>query len=240
MMMAMAIINRKNNENGATLVALLALMSIIAITALAVAPSIVQEVQRQKELESISRGEEVADAIRQYVQVFNKLPNSIDDLLEGIPLGTKKRQILRKSASIDPLSDDGKWRLVKPTSQTFIDFARRVQNYNGGVMPSSPRSQIFEQASIQLVNSINTKTDEELKDADSAEDVDDETENVQFIGVISKSKNRSVVAYYGLENHSKWLFTPLFRSQGASATTQQGIRGLGNSNTSSTPNPNEE
>lgn len=237
MMTAMAT-KPENKEKGATLVALLALMTIIAITALAVAPNIVQEVQRQKELESISRGEEVADAIKQYVLVFNKLPNSMDDLLEGLPQGTKKRQILRKSASIDPLSEDGKWRLVKPDGKTLVNFARRVQNYNGGVLPANP-TPAFDRFAFALVNSINTKSEEELKDADSAEEVDDETENVQFIGVVSKSKSRAVVAYYGLENHSKWLFTPMFRGQGASAI-QTGARGngvFGNSNTTTRQPP---
>jgi type II secretory pathway pseudopilin PulG len=233
-MMAMAII--KKREKGATLVALLAIMTIMAITMLAVAPSIVQEVQREKELEAISRGEEVAEAIKQYVSVLNKLPNSMDDLLEGLPQGTKKRQILRKSASIDPLSDDGKWRLVKPDAKTFINFARRVQNYNGGVLPANP-TRAFDSFMLNIVNSINTKSEEEIKDADSAEEVDDDTESVQFIGVISKSKSHSVVAYYGLENHSKWLFTPMFRGQGASAIqTPRGGGAFGtNSNTSKEP-----
>src|SRR5205814_3140595 len=103
------------------------------------------EVQRSKELEAISRGEEVAAAIKQYVEFYGgaKLPNSMDDLLEGLPQGTKKRMILRASAAIDPLSEDGKWRLIKPDPQLIGKFARRVQNYNGGVLPPNP-SQLFD------------------------------------------------------------------------------------------------
>jgi type II secretory pathway pseudopilin PulG len=222
----------KHGEKGAALVALLALMTIIAITALAVAPNIVQEIQREKELESISRGEEVADAIKQYVTFYQgaKLPRTMDELLEGLPQGTKKRQILRKSASIDPLSEDGKWRLVKPDAKTLINFGRRVQNYNGGILPANP-STLFDRFGFGLVNSLNTKSDEELKDADSAEEVDEETENVPFIGVVSQSKSRAVIAYYGLENHSKWVFTPMFRGEGANAI--QTGKGLGGGNGSS-------
>jgi type II secretory pathway pseudopilin PulG len=237
--MTAMVIKLRSSEKGATLVALLAIMTIMAITMLAVAPSIVQEVQREKELEAIARGEEVAEAIKQYVSALNKLPNSMDDLLEGLPQGTKKRQILRKSASIDPLSDDGKWRLVKPDAKTFINFARRVQNYNGGVLPNNPEPQrVFSNFSIAIVNSINTKSEEEIKDADSAEEVDDDTESVQFIGVISKSKSHSVIAYYGLENHSKWMFTPMFRGQGASAITPSG-KGPFDSNSNTSKEPNE-
>ena len=89
-------------------------MTIFAIALLAVAPTVQIEVQREKELESIRRGEEVAEAIRLYLlhNGGTKYPDSIDELLEGLPQGTKKRQILRPSAAIDPLSEDGKWNLV--------------------------------------------------------------------------------------------------------------------------------
>ena len=89
-----------------TLIAVMAMMAIFAVALLAVAPSVQQEVQREKELESIRRGEEIADAIRWYMLAHNgKLPESIDDLLEGVPQGTKKRMILRPSAATDPLSE---------------------------------------------------------------------------------------------------------------------------------------
>jgi type II secretory pathway pseudopilin PulG len=222
MMMMVTAMDNNKSQKGAALVGLLAFMTLVTITLLAVAPNIVQEVQRSKEEESIRRGEEVADAIRQYVIAYGgaKLPNSMDDLLEGIPQGTKKRQILRASAAIDPLSEDGKWRLVKTDSKSLINFGRRVQNYNGGVLPANP-SQVFDRFAFALVNSLNTETEEELKDVDSSEDVDDETENVQFIAVVSKSKSRSIIAYYGIENHSKWIFTPLFRGQGIGSAIQK-------------------
>ena len=129
--------NGQNSEQGMSLIAILAIMTLFSIALLAVAPSIQQGVQREKELEAIRRGEEVAQAIRAYVNFYNgaKLPESIDDLLEGLPQGTKKVQILRESAAIDPLSEDGKWNLV-PMNK-MANFARRVQNYNNGLLPSS-------------------------------------------------------------------------------------------------------
>ena len=93
--MPMVMRNRKirnpKSEEGMSLLAVMAAMVIFAIALLAVAPTIQQGVQREKELESIRRGEEIADAIRQYVVYHKgtKLPNSMDDLLEGLPQGTK-------------------------------------------------------------------------------------------------------------------------------------------------------
>jgi type II secretory pathway pseudopilin PulG len=210
-------IANRQSEQGMSLLAVLAVMSIFAMSLLAVAPTVYIEVQREKELEQIRRGEEVAKAIEQYVLFYQgrKLPNSMDDLLEGLPQGTKKRMILRPSAAVDPLSEDGKWRLVKPTSQAFISFGKRVQVYNNGLLPSSS-SRIFDQYALPLVNIINTKSESDTEEADETE-IDDVTDNTPFIGVASQSKSKSIIAYYGIENHSKWIYTPLFRGAGTSA-----------------------
>ena len=108
-------VNRKrsNGESGMTLFAIMAMMVIFAVALLAVAPSIQLQVQREKELESIRRGEEVADAIRQYVIYHRgtKLPESIDDLLEGLPQGTKKRMILRPSKTIRSVNQRNEIRI---------------------------------------------------------------------------------------------------------------------------------
>jgi type II secretory pathway pseudopilin PulG len=215
MKMAMANPDFRKDERGMTLVAVMAMMVLFTVALLAVAPSVHQEVQREKELESIRRGEEIADAIRQYV-VFHrgtKLPESIDDLLEGLPQGTKKRMILRGSAATDPLSEDGKWRLIKPDPQTIAAFAKRVQAFNNGVLPGTGGSQqeiqYFNKYSVLIVNNSVTGSEDDSDIVDDAFDV--VTDNQPFIGVASQSRSKSILAYYGIEKHSNWIFTPLFR-----------------------------
>src|SRR5215208_7426082 len=76
----------RRSEAGYTLVALLAMMTVLALFAMAVAPSIQQQAQREREQEAIFRGEQVADAIRSYYKdrlrfgvVGNQaLPTSMD------------------------------------------------------------------------------------------------------------------------------------------------------------------
>ena len=221
--MTTATANRKqpNGESGMTLFAIMAVMAIFAIALLAVAPSVQQGVQREKELESIRRGEEIADAIRQYVIFHNgaKLPESMDDLLEGLPQGTKKRMILRPSAATDPLSDDGKWRLIKPDPKMIASFAKRVQTFNNGLLPDSPQPKAyFDKYSVMIVNNADTGTEDDT-DIDD-DDFDVTTDNQPFIGVASQSRSKSVIAYYGIERHSNWIFTPLFRGTGVMITGQ--------------------
>src|SRR2546421_8897660 len=132
--------SRLTGERGYTLIALLALMSLLALFALAAAPRIQQQAQREREKEAIFRGEQVADAIRSYyryrgAQGVNALPTSMDQLLEGIPRGTKKLQILRSEAAHDPLSTDGEWRLIGPTSSDFSHFLESLTVYGGWGAP---------------------------------------------------------------------------------------------------------
>src|SRR5437867_569233 len=94
---------QQHREEGYTLVALLAVMTVLALFALAAAPSIRQQAQREREIEAIYRGEQMAEAIRVYYSYQQSrvgpgdpaLPTSVEKLLEGLPSGTKKVQILR-------------------------------------------------------------------------------------------------------------------------------------------------
>src|SRR4029079_13929812 len=62
---AVAVASRRS-EGGYTLGALLAMMTVLALFAMAVAPSLKQQAQREREQEAIFRGEQVADAISAY------------------------------------------------------------------------------------------------------------------------------------------------------------------------------
>ena len=198
-----------------TLIAVMGIMVIFATALLAVAPTVMHDVQREKELESIRRGEEVARAIEAYVIYYRgaKLPESIDDLLEGLPMGTKQRMILRPSAATDPLSEDGKWRLVQPEPQQIANLAKRIQDYNNGILPSNP-SQMFDRWAVVIVNNVTMPDESDAAEPDP--DYEDITDNVPFIGVASQSRSKSILTYYGAENHSKWIYTPLFRGAGSS------------------------
>ncbi|MEP6635174.1 MAG: hypothetical protein ABJB97_00515 [Acidobacteriota bacterium] len=211
----------QSSEAGYTLVALLAVMTLLALFAMAAAPNIRQQAQREREKEAIFRGEQVADAIRAYyVAKANSgvgvgeqsLPTSIDQLREGIPIpgGAKKLQVLRASAARDPLSTDGEWRLVAPRTQALMDFQRSLIAYAGNVLPppSDPQlSQLQQFAAPLLTNVLNSGS---LGTAPGGEDTSANSTG-PFVGVASRSKNNSVLYYYGIDRHDQWVFTPLFR-----------------------------
>jgi type II secretory pathway pseudopilin PulG len=200
-----------SDERGYALVALLVVMSLMALLALAAAPQVRQQTQREREKEAIFRGEQVAAAIRLYYQYrgnqgVNSLPTSMDQLLEGIPRGTKKLQILRSEAARDPLSSSGEWRLVGPTSPEIGKFVRSVTVYSGGV-PPAPRLPGLAGLIPQMTNILDSES------TDTAPGGEDTSANSSgpFLGVASRSQRNSVMTYYGIERHDEWIFTPLFK-----------------------------
>ncbi len=194
-------------EQGYILVALIALMTILALMLIAVAPSARQQAQREREIEAIFRGEEVAHAIGVYVRATGgQLPTSMDQLLEGVPRGTQKVQILRAAAAHDPLSSSGEWRLIRPGSPELLDFQRKVMLYADGNLPPTHEAAL-QRYVVQMTSLVNTGSDESApaNQSDSGSGIG------PFIGVASSSERESVVNYYGIDHHNQWVFTPLFR-----------------------------
>lgn len=202
--------SRRPGEHGYTLVALLALMSIMALLFVSAAPSLRHQTQRTLEEEAIWRGEQVAEAIRLYVAARRQLPTSMDQLLEGVPRGTKKVQILRPVAAIDPLSTNGEWRLVKKNDSAFLDFQRAVVAYSGTPMLPT-RDQAFLAVAGPPTIITNILDTGGSQDCESGAEDSSSSSSGQFIGVASRSHRKSIIAYYGIECHDKWIFTPYFR-----------------------------
>jgi type II secretory pathway pseudopilin PulG len=205
----------RQHERGYTLVALLALMTILALFAAAAAPSLQQQARREREKEAIFRGEQVAEAIRLYYRYKVSqgmtgdlaLPSSIDDLREGLSVGTKKVQILRSSAARDPLSKSGEWQMVRPRSNELADFQRSVMSYAHNLKPETRDDQLKAAEAFMappvLPNPSGTPTPSPSGNSGNS--------SGPFIGVSSEDKTNSVLFYYGIDRHDGWIFTPLFR-----------------------------
>lgn len=212
---------RRQSEGGYTLVALLAMMTVVALFAMAVAPSVQQQSLREREKEAIFRGEQVADAIREYYRNRGTrvggvgdqaLPRSIDDLLQGVPIpgGSKTRQILRPSAARDPLTIEGEWRFILPRSDALIDFQQSLLFYTNNVVPTPRDAQMaqLQQFAVPPIVSVNNLGS--LAPTRRSTSASDDATG-PFVGVASRSERDSVLTYYGIERHDQWIFTPLFR-----------------------------
>lgn len=194
----------RGGERGYALVALLALMTVMMLLMMAAAPRARQQARRELEREAISRGEEVAEAIRLYVRHTGTLPTSIGQLVEGVPRGAKRLHILRASAARDPLTPSGEWRLIGVGHPALAALARDVALYAGGVTPrtTDPAFEAYHLRINSLVNFGPAPPDPAAAAGSSTG---------PFLGVASASRRESVLHYYGLARHDRWVFTPLFR-----------------------------
>ncbi len=196
------------------LVALLAVMAIMALLLVAAAPSIRQQSLRAREALAISRGEEVAEAIRRYYIATGgtnggQLPSSMEKLLEGAPVPgrTKKLQVLRAEAARDPLSKSGEWKLIRQTDvDQIVQFQKDILAYTSGASPatSQPMTVFAPQSIGGIVNVV-------PKPPPPCDEDDSENAPGAFIGVASRNRCNSVITYYGIDRHDHWIFTPLFR-----------------------------
>jgi len=194
-------------------VALLAVMTVLMISMMAAAPALRQQARRERELEAIARGEEVAEAIRNFIHLAKRPPTSMDELLEGAPVGTKKIQVLRESASRDPLSKSGEWKTIKVNDPVLVTFIRDLGKYAEGRMPN-PNDRDKDGTMTALAQQLPRVTN--ILDIDSGagpsggEDSSSNS-NGPFIGVASRSDRESIVTYYGIDHHNGWVFTPFYR-----------------------------
>lgn len=195
-------------ETGYALVAMLALMTILALAMVAAAPRLHQQNVRELEKEAIIRGEEVAEAIAAYHRIKGAPPKSIEDLLQGVPVGTKKIQILRPSAAIDPLSGSHEWRYIKRGDKELTDFQQKVMLY-ANLRQLPPMRETWMQPYYSTITGL-VDLKEDNEEAPCGENNSSNTSD-GFIGVVSRNQCASVITYYGIERHDMWVFTPLFR-----------------------------
>lgn len=213
---------RRSSERGYSIAALLAFMTVLGIFAMAAAPRIQQQAMREREKETIFRGEQIADAISEYYRYRRRatgaagdqaLPTSMDQLLEGIPIqsAARNRQILRASAATDPLSEDGEWRYIAPRGESLVEFQQSVMLYAGNILPMPREQQLLQLqqfAAPQIITITNLGSSSSRSGGSNVGD----TTSGPFVGVASSNTSKSVLTYYGIESHDGWIFTPLFRN----------------------------
>ena len=93
-------------EAGYILIIFLVVLTLMMIALTAAAPRLVQQLQRDREIEMIHRGEQYARAIKRYYKKFGRYPGRIEDLEN-----TNTIRFLRQRYK-DPITG-GPWRLVR-------------------------------------------------------------------------------------------------------------------------------
>src|SRR5437016_4793177 len=99
---------RRCGQSGYSLLMVIFLVATMLIFAVVAAPNLLTEGRRERETETVWRGEQYERAIGLYFRKFGKYPTKIDDLTKQ----TNGARFLRQ-AYTDPMNkDDGSWRFI--------------------------------------------------------------------------------------------------------------------------------
>jgi len=94
-------------QHGYMLIVVIFLMVGLMVAALATAPAIATQIKRDREEEMVHRGVQYARAVKKYYKKFGRYPPTLEALED-----TNHIRFLRKRYK-DPLTEDGKWTLVR-------------------------------------------------------------------------------------------------------------------------------
>lgn len=223
------------SARGYALLALIAAMTVMAILIAGYVPHLARQIQREREEELLFRGQQIVEAIAQYVQMTGRYPSSLEELVRGFviqtPRGTRRVRFLRPSALIDPMTND-EWKVVRPGDPVLRRF---VEAYLEAIaQPANPMLLQFLQpgAVITLPGRPRPTPAQPMRQgrprgstpraggpeaaggvAGSVGGVLTSPSAVQegggvgpILGVVSKSEKKSVRVYYGLDRYSDWPF----------------------------------
>ncbi len=123
------------------LIIFLVVLTMMMIALTAAAPRLAQQIQRDREIEMIHRGEQYARGIQRYYKKFNRYPGRIEDLEN-----TNTIKFIRKRYK-DPITG-GPWRLVRFGEIQLLSPAGGIGTPAAGVGTTGQPSQSGSQSGL--------------------------------------------------------------------------------------------
>jgi hypothetical protein len=202
---------QREGERGYALISLVALMTISLVFLAAAMPSLKHELQREREEEMFWRAQQVGNAIccqpNSFYAQRGQYPIKLEDLAEVSETQGKKRRFLRPSALIDPMTNKD-WKPVHPgdplIGELYLAYVETVKQ------PPPPQTLLARLAQSQTSVLVKDAKDEE----DSSSSLTFHSETGPIIGVTSRSKDRLIRNYYGIETYNHCLFMTEVRMPG--------------------------
>jgi type II secretory pathway pseudopilin PulG len=124
----------RSGEQGWALLGLLLALGVMSIVLTSsIVPNVQVQVQRDKEIEMMYRGEHIAEGIARYynggalrgIQLLQRPPwgylTELAKLRDGVTIGVNERKFVRPSAMIDPVSN-AEWEPVKARDPRIMPF----------------------------------------------------------------------------------------------------------------------
>ena len=187
------------SEAGFVLIAVVFVVAILTISLAVALPKVRQEIQRDREIETMHRGKEYARAIRLYYRKFGTYPTSIDALVM-----TNDIRFLRKRYT-DPITGKEDWKPIllgqnkAPTAMGFfgepLDNVGRMGNagFTGGMPTTSGSADSSINGNTGATDSTNLTSEQTYGGG-------------PIIGVSPASPNQSILNYKKKSHYNEWEF----------------------------------
>jgi type II secretory pathway pseudopilin PulG len=171
----------RTQERGYSLVALMAAVAVMLVLLAAAAPSWRYLVRNDKEEELLFRGGEIADAVARYQRRNgNALPVSLEVLVKG--------RFLRRAYK-DPMTKDGKWRMIRPGEAI-------------GPLGANPLDPLAASRGGAATTTTTTTTTRPGAPSQPTATMGG------FQGVASTSTEKSLRIFNGRTHYNEWVFLP--------------------------------
>lgn len=248
-------------EDGFLLVAVVVMAAIMLIFLAVAAPMVAKDLQRERELETVHRGNQYVRAIRLYYRKFSHYPTSVEQLDE-----TNNIRFLRQHY-IDPMTGKDDWRIIhvgENQSKVTGYFGEPLAGLDagglgsaagmasgttgdaqttGGTMPSNPFSALWGGASNSGTGTSGSggATSGGTSGSTTGSSGVKSTDATAFggsgggpiMGVSSQSPRQSIIIVHKKSNYNTWefIYDPRIEMLYAKATT---LGGGGTLNTNGT------
>lgn len=200
-------IPRFASERGVVLIVLMMVVTILLIALTAALPSVYTEGQREREKETIFRGNQYARAILAFRQRFGRFPMSVSELVKP----TNGIRFLRQAYS-DPLDPKGVWRFIHANANGVLTDSLTM----GVPHPPTPMGNSSQNQSPNLPG-LNTLSEEGNQDENAPDQNNQNDQNSSQVfsnqpvgnfiaGVAPTSKAASILIYNKQDRYNMWEF----------------------------------
>jgi type II secretory pathway pseudopilin PulG len=192
---------RQNSQAGYFLLVVLFMVALMMLAVTAGAPSVAQQVKRDREIEMIHRGAQYARAIKRFYRKYGRYPTSVEQLEN-----TNNIRFLRRQYA-DPMAEDGKWKFLHPGDV-------KIGGANVGTPVSQMASGTQQPTGIASTNPSSSPLGSSPSGSSTGPRSTTTTtggaKNSQFggfiIGVASASDQTGIHAFNDTNKYSEWYF----------------------------------
>ncbi|GEM_PF-676863 len=220
--------HQRRKQTGTILIATVGALTVMLILLTGILSTVAHEVKREREAEMLFRGRQIVEAIARYQLLMGRFrrrtgrrpplvgvgmwPQSLEQLAEGItiPGSTRRVRLLRPSALKDPMTEEGEWRPVGYGDPSLREFLEAYYDYIGRTIPPQVRI-TYLGASVALGDESGRRTPAaqppagQGRGSNQGESAEESRPRFLF-GVVSRSEERPIRDYYGLERYTQWVF----------------------------------